>query len=101
MANNVVFREAALTDLQGIYDRIAEAAGHDRAYAYVGRIEAACRKLETFPERGTVRAHVHPGLRIIGFEQSASIGFVVRDGIVDILRILPRGMDFPETWPSD
>lgn len=101
MAYKVVFRETALTDLEGIYDRIAEAAGHDRAYAYVGRIETACRKLETFPERGTVREQTHPGLRIIGFERSASIGFIVRDGIVDILRILPKGMDFPDEWTSE
>lgn len=101
MAHRVVFREASLTDLQGIYDRIAEAAGHDRAYAYVGRIEAACRKLATFPARGTVRERLHPGLRIIGFERSASIAFVVRDQLVDILRILPRGSDLPEEWDAD
>ena len=101
MAHRVVLREAALTDLQGIYDRIAEAAGHDRAYAYVGRIETACRKLATFPARGTVREQIHPELRIIGFERSASIAFVVRDQVVDILRILPRGSDLPEEWDAD
>ncbi|MBB4226580.1 plasmid stabilization system protein ParE [Rhizobium mongolense] len=52
--------------------------------------------LATFPERGTVRAHIHPDLRIIGFEHSASIGFIVHDGIVDILRTLPKGMNFPD-----
>lgn len=101
MAHKVVFREAALADLQSIYDRIAEASGHDRAYAYVGRIEIACRKLGTFPARGTVREQIHPGLRIIGFERSASIAFVVHDRLVDILRILPRGIDMPEEWDAD
>ena len=101
MAHKIAFREAALTDLQGIYDRIAEASSHDRAYAYVGRIETACHKLATFPARGTVREHIHPGLRIIGFERSASIAFVVRDTFVDILRILPRGADLPEEWDSE
>jgi toxin ParE1/3/4 len=100
VAHKVQFREASLVDLQGIYDRIVKAAGHDIAYAYVGRIETACRNLATFPARGTVRNEIHPGLRVIGFERSASIAFVVRDQVVDILRILPRGMDLPEEWGS-
>jgi toxin ParE1/3/4 len=70
-------------------------------HTQVGRIEAACRKLETFPERGTVREQTHPGLRIISFERNASIGFIVHDGIVDILRIFPKGMDFPEGWERE
>lgn len=101
MAHRIQFREAALLDLQCIYDRIAEAAGHDIAYAYVGRIETACRKLSVFPARGTVRNELHPGLRVIGFERSASIAFVVRDQLVDIFRILPRGADLPEDWDAE
>lgn len=84
-----------------LYLRIAAEAGRERAGAYIGRIESACMSLATFPERGTVRAHIHPGLRIIGFERSASIGFVVHNGFVDTLRILPKGMDFPEDWMTE
>lgn len=84
-----------------LYLRIAADAGRARAGDYIGRIEAACMSLATFPERGTVRTHIHPDLRIIGFERSASIGFLVHDGIVDILRILPKGMDFPDDWMSE
>ena len=101
VAHRIQFREASLTDLQGIYDRIAEAAGHDIAYAYVGRIEATCRNLSVFPARGTVRNEVYPGLRVIGFERSASIAFVVHDQSVDILRILPRGANLPEEWDTE
>jgi len=53
-----------------------------------------------FPERGTERNHIYPGLRIIGFERSASIAFTVDANIVTILRILPRGMDFPSDWTA-
>lgn len=101
MAHKVEFREAALSDLQGIYDHIAEAAGHERASAYAGRVEAACLNMATFPARGTVRDQIFPGLRIIGFERSASIAFVVSDKVVSILRILPRGSDLPEEWDAD
>ncbi|WFU07555.1 type II toxin-antitoxin system RelE/ParE family toxin (plasmid) [Rhizobium sp. CB3171] len=98
MAHRVEFRQAAVDDLTALYERIAAEAGRARAGAYIDRIEAVCMGLETFPERGTVRNHLYPGLRIIGFERSASIAFVVQGDLVDILRILPRGMDFPHDW---
>lgn len=101
MVHKVEFRQAAINDLKNLYLQIAEDAGNDRAFAYVGRIESACRTLATFPARGTVRNHLHPGLRIIGFERSASIAFVVSEKTVDILRILPRGMELPEEWDSE
>ncbi|TVZ73836.1 type II toxin-antitoxin system RelE/ParE family toxin [Rhizobium mongolense] len=96
MAHRIEFREAAVEDLKALYLHIASESGRERAGAYIGRIEATCMSLATFPERGTVRAHIHPDLRIIGFEHSASIGFIVHDGIVDILRTLPKGMNFPD-----
>lgn len=95
---DVEFRPAAIADLEQIYHSIAEQAGRQRAGAYIDLIEAACMALATFPERGTVRAQIYPGLRVIGFERSASIAFVVKGGVVDILRVLPRGMDMPSEW---
>lgn len=32
--------------------------------------------LAAFPQRGTVRNHIHPGLRVIGFERSAAIALI-------------------------
>lgn len=98
MTHKVEFRQAAIADLKELYLGIADAAGQERAFAYVSRIEIACRKLATFPARGTVREHLWPGLRIIGFERSASIAFVVGENVVDILRVLPRGMELPDEW---
>jgi toxin ParE1/3/4 len=98
VVHRVEFRQAAVDDLRTLYDRIAAEAGRERAGAYIGRIEAVCMALETFPERGTVRSHIHPGLRVIGFERSASIAFVVHAEVVDILRVMPRGMNLPEDW---
>jgi toxin ParE1/3/4 len=84
--------------LKRIYLSIHDAAGHERAGDYIDCVEAACMALSTFPERGTVRNHIHPGLRIIGFERSASIAFIVGSDGVEISRILPKGMDFPQSW---
>lgn len=101
MAYKVVFRPAAKADLRQLYDYIASEAGHQVAGQYPGRLEAACLSLGVFPERGTVRDHVFPGLRIIGFERRASIAFVVEGDRVRILRILHRGQDYPKTWSGD
>ncbi|MFB2553801.1 type II toxin-antitoxin system RelE/ParE family toxin [Ensifer soli] len=99
MAHKVVFRPIAAADLKRIYLDIADKTGHERAGGYVTRIEAACLSLDTFPERGTVRDHILPGLRLIGFEHSAAIAFrVVSDDLVEVLRILKRGEDMPDDW---
>lgn len=101
VVHDVEFRPAAAADLRRIYLTIARQAGHERAGNYIDRIEAACMSLAAFPERGTVRGHIHPGLRVIGFERSAAIAFVVQRDRVSILRILPLGMDFPSDWSAD
>jgi toxin ParE1/3/4 len=41
----------------------------------VNRIIGFLAGLDVFPERGTIRDDIKPGLRIIGFERSASIAF--------------------------
>jgi len=57
--------------------------------------------LQTYPERGTVRDRVLPGLRIIGFERNASIAFRVVGDSVEILRILRRGRNIPTEWSNE
>lgn len=98
VVHKVVFRPTAAADLKDLYLAIAEVAGHERAGGYLDRIEVACLTLQTYPERGTVRDRVLPGLRIIGFERSASIAFRVVGDTVEILRILRKGRDIPEEW---
>jgi len=87
-------RPAAEADLLGLYCDIAEDAGIDVAGAYVDRIEAACRTLETFPERRTRRDGIRPSLRTLGFERRATIGFLVKRSEVVILRVFYGGQDY-------
>jgi toxin ParE1/3/4 len=72
---DVGFRPQAEADLFGLYHHIAEQAGHAVAGGYIGRIEAVCLALETYPERGTRHDMVLPGLRTMGFERRATIVF--------------------------
>lgn len=59
-----------------IYDR----SGYvDRAWAYIDRIEARAQKLAATPHIGARYDHITPGLRMVPFERSARIFFIVND----------------------
>ena len=81
----VVLTEAAIADMSGIGRRIAERAGVAVAEAYVSRIEAACYRLGTFPNRGTPRFDVQAGVRTVAFERRITLAYRVEDGAVSIL----------------
>lgn len=89
----VQFADAAIADLASIFEYLLIQAGERVARDFVGRLEAACLDLDTFPERGTVRDEVLPGLRLIGYRRQASIAFVVTGTDVIILRVLRSGQD--------
>jgi toxin ParE1/3/4 len=90
----VRFRPRAEADLLELYHYIAAEAGLDMAGAYIDRIEAACLALESFPERGTRRDDIRPGLRTIGFERRATIVFRVARATVEIVRIFYGGQEY-------
>ena len=93
MAVEVRFRPGARTDLFDLYTYIAAQSGRERAGSYIERIEAACMRLTHFPERGTRRDDLGPGLHTVGFERRATIVFRVEKDAVDIVRILYGGRD--------
>lgn len=90
----VVLRPEADADLYNIHRYIALEAGAARAEAYVERIASACMALSTFPERGTRRDDLEPGLRIVGFERRVTIAFRVDGSTVTIVRVFYGGRDF-------
>lgn len=94
----ISFRPLAETDLFGLYRYIAEHSGDVVAGDYIGRIEAACMALETFPERGTRRDDIRPGLRTMGFERRATIVFEIRKTEVVIVRIFYGGQDYERAF---
>jgi toxin ParE1/3/4 len=88
------FRPRAEADLLDLYRYIAGEAGIDIAGAYIDRIEAACMSLATFPERGTKRDDIRPGIRTLGFERRATIVFQVKRAEIVIVRIFYGGQDY-------
>ncbi len=91
--HKVVFAPEARDDIEDLYLFIAERGGAGRALAYVERIETYCQGFAEFPERGTRRDDLFPGLRIVGFERRVTIAFHVSADTVAFLRILYGGRD--------
>jgi toxin ParE1/3/4 len=100
MTYKVSFRPDAEADLFALYRYISDRSGPVRAGDYISRIEAACMNLATFPERGTKRDDLGPGIRTVGFERRATIAFRVEDDAVRIVRIFYAGRDY-ETYFRD
>ena len=93
MAREVSFSPEAKADLSSLYDYIAEHSGAFRALAYIERVEQWCLGLATFPERGTRRDDLRPGLRVVGYERRLVAAFMVTRDAVTILRVLYGGRD--------
>jgi len=91
---SVEFRPLAETDLFALYRHIAKESGDLIAERYIARIEAACRSSTTFPERGTRRDDIAPGLGTVGFERRATIAFRIVGAKVVIVRIFYGGQEF-------
>ena len=96
MRARVVFSPEARADLIGLYDYIAEQASPQRAMAYIDRIEAYCLAFADFPERGTRRDEIRPGLRTVGFEGRVTLAFHLGKGVVTINRVLYAGRELGE-----
>lgn len=94
MARDVVLSEKANHDLAALGVYIASQAGDAIAYRYLDRLYSACMALAHFPERGTKRDDIRPGLRIIGFERRATIAFQILPNRVEIVTIAYGGRDF-------
>lgn len=100
MTHKVSFRPEAEADLFALYRYISDRSGTVRGGDYIARIEAACVALATFPQRGTKRDDLAPGIRTMGFERRATIAFRVEGDTVRIVRIFYAGRDY-ETYFRD
>lgn len=100
MTHRVIFHPRARRELNDLYDYIAEQSGHDRAGDFVGQIKTYCLGFATFPERGTKRDDIEPGVRMVGFRRRVSIVFSVDPATVFILGIFYGGRNV-ELGPWD
>ncbi|BCM21833.1 type II toxin-antitoxin system RelE/ParE family toxin [Mesorhizobium sp. J8] len=91
MECRIVFHAKAEAELEQLYEDIAERASPAVAWNFVVGIRDHCLGLSTFPQRGTERVEIMPGLRIIGYRRAVSIVFAVDGERVLILGIFYAG----------
>lgn len=93
----VRFASEAQAQLDAIEDYIAIASGFPATAAhFVDDIIAYCESFETFPERGTRRDDLLPGLRIVGYRKSVTVAFRVSDNaqVLSVVGIFYGGQDY-------
>lgn len=94
MAFAVLFAPEAEAQLIALFRYIAREASPEIADSYVGAIVAHCEKLADFPERGTPREDIRPGLRTISFRRRVTIAYAFDGTSVTIVGIFYGGQDF-------
>jgi len=97
----VIFSPEAEAQLIAIYRRISERASPTIADRFTAAIVDYCEKLDHFPERGTRRDDLRPGLRTIGFRRRVTIAFAVEADAVTIIGVFYGGQDFEAALQID
>lgn len=101
MQYTVVFTPEAQDQLAAIYRYIATAASPLTAGRYTSAIVTYCESLRTFPNRGTCRDDVRPGLRITNYKKRAVIAFAVEAERVSIIGVYYGGQDYETSLQFD
>lgn len=96
----VVLSEAAIADLSELGKWITQQAGSDIAEDYVSRVETACERLGTFPNRGTPRFDIAVRLRTVTYRRKTIIAYQVEDACVRVLRLIDTARDFGRAFGS-
>lgn len=91
MTRRIEFYPLAEADLINLYNYIATNSGAVRADRYIQRIQRLCLGLSEFPERGTPRPDLVPGVRTLSMDRRVLVAFTVTEELVLILRILYSG----------
>ncbi|MBO3462846.1 type II toxin-antitoxin system RelE/ParE family toxin [Aetokthonos hydrillicola Thurmond2011] len=97
----VLFSPRAEQQLGDLYSYIADRSGEERADRFISGIVTFCQNLSIFPERGTKRDDLRPGLRIIGFARRVTIAFSVGGDRVMIHGIFYGGQDYEAVMEED
>lgn len=94
MTYRVVFAPEAWDHLASQYTYILPLAGADTAKSYISEIIDYCEQMADFPQRGTTRDDIAPGLRIVGYRRRVAIAFHIDGSMVVIDGIFFGGRDY-------
>lgn len=101
MTYRVVFSPEAADQIAALYRYIAERASPEIASRYTEGIVGFCESLSTFPQRGTRRDDIRPGLRITHYRKRVVIAFAVSTDLVSVIGLFYGGQDFEERLQDD
>jgi toxin ParE1/3/4 len=90
----VRFAPEAEAQILGLQRHIAQASSPAIALRFTGSIVDHCEKLGAFPQRGTPRGDITPGLRTIAFRRRVVIAYLIEGSEVIVLGIFYGGQDF-------
>lgn len=89
----LVYRPAALSDLDAIYDAI-EPDSASRAFDYVQDIRRRCRTLCDHPQLGPAREDLGTGIRVFPMRGRVVVAYRVRVDVIEITRVFYGGQDY-------
>lgn len=94
MSYRVIFTPEAEEQLVLLHRYISAAGSLINARRYTDAIVNYCESLSEFPERGTRRDDLRPGLRITNYRGRTVIAFEIIDDAVAILGVFYGGQDY-------
>lgn len=84
----------AVQQLEQFEEYIARQGSPHVGSAYVDAIVTFCENLQTFPNRGTQRDDIRPGLRITNYRGSTVIAFAVIGEVAYVIGVFYGGQDY-------
>jgi toxin ParE1/3/4 len=96
----IVWSAPAQDRFLALYEWIADHAGKAVADDYADALVTHVAKLSTFPERGTPRNDLRPGIRTIPYRRRTIIAYRVLDDEVEISALVHGGQTFEGTFDA-
>jgi toxin ParE1/3/4 len=93
-AFSIEFAPEAVEQLVQLEEYIAGQGSPRVATAYVDAILGFCESLQSFPNRGTQRDDIRPGLRITNYKGGTIIAFAVMGEVVYVIGVFYGGQDY-------
>jgi toxin ParE1/3/4 len=93
MSYRVEISAPAHNDLVDVREWIMSETNAETAEQYIDRVKARLGRLTDFPNRGTPRSDLAPGLRTLSFERRLIIAYRVELEIVRIVRVVDAKRD--------
>jgi toxin ParE1/3/4 len=93
MRLEIVYRPAALSDLDTIYDYLA-LEDPRRAIAFIDEIRERCRVLRDYPELGPARENLAPGIRIYPMPHRVIVAYRITEATIEVTRVFSGGQDY-------